>query len=85
MRPIYARSWCARGYFAIAVIPERISRVVRTIETASGQISCDTKLLRRTIVRRFRHHRSKFLEARIAPERIEHWIEMEQRRSERYV
>src|SRR5439155_16194482 len=36
-------------------------------------------------VRRFRHHRSKLLEARIVPERIEHWIELEQRRSERYV
>src|SRR5205814_1497575 len=37
------------------------------------------------LVRRFRRHRSKFLETRIVPERIEHWIEPEQRRSKRQV
>jgi len=34
-------------------------------------------------VRRFRCSGSEFLETRIVPERIEHWIEPEQRRSER--
>ena len=85
MRPIYTRSRCARGYSVIAITPEHIHRVVLTIEIASDQISCDTKLLRRTIVPRFGRHRSKFLEARIVPERIEHWIELQERRSERYV
>jgi hypothetical protein len=37
-------------------------------------------------VRRFRRGRAgKFLEAWIIPERIEHWIEPDQRRSERQV
>jgi hypothetical protein len=34
-------------------------------------------------VRRFRRGRGEFLEARIIPQRIEHWIEPEQRGSKR--
>ena len=40
-------------------------------------------LFRRRIFRRGRG--DEFLEARIIPEQIEHWIEPEQRRSERHV
>jgi hypothetical protein len=36
-------------------------------------------------VRRFRRSRSEFLKSPIIPERIEHWIEPEQRRRERAV
>jgi hypothetical protein len=86
MRPIYTCSKCARGYFVIAITPEHILRVVLTIEIAPViRFLATPSYCVALFVRRFRRHRSKFLEARIVPERIEHWIELEERRSERYV
>src|SRR6266567_3615019 len=35
MRPVYTRSRCARSYSVIAITPERILRVVPTIEIAT--------------------------------------------------
>jgi hypothetical protein len=63
-----------------------LRRTMLQISGFAAHISNAQGTARSTLLRIFRRGRGgEFLEARIIPERIEHWIEPEQRRSERHV
>ena len=76
------------GCSGVDAAPNLISsgRAAMACCSAPVSLACSGAYRVALFVRRFRRGRAgKFLEARIIPERIEHGIEPEQRRSERQV
>jgi hypothetical protein len=71
---------------ALPFDPLWYTEVAAAIANAIGHAKFCRRLPRRLICTRFRRFRGdEFLKARIIPQRIEHWVEPEQRRSERHV
>src|SRR5438094_5305165 len=79
---------CARKFRAARYESDRRADLVRWAFakiTALPHRATLVSSVRPFLLRFFRRARCEFLEARIVPKRIEHWVEPEQRRSERHV